>query len=310
MQLSRILRSKFVKPSYRGLFEDRFRTAISRPITSSMSTPFSRPASPSTLANDHPPGTQLPTRNLRRMSASHNDLRRIAKRQNSNLTIPLLPSPIEKEVSSKGNSYFQFHNPRECVLNPALHDTPLDTFAILSYYCDEQDTNQEEPDANYPTLNCSDPDSSEDDCQSTCSESMPLTPLDQNSQSALCSDESDWLANTTSHEERMRRFKTRYYQVVEQHWTKVHTDNSRDEVVRTYLSSEALGRVDTSIDDCHNAGWTWKGKAGSHPTPTFKSIKTVPLGGRASWSINPRTMEKRDIGIQSIRHSLRHSVHD
>lgn len=240
LQLSRLLRSKFVKFDHRGLFEDRFRTATSQPIANSMSPPFSRPPPPSTVANNHSSGIPLPTRSLRRMSASHSDLRTIAKHKNSGLTVPLLPSPIEKEFPSSSTSYFRFHNPRESVLSSVLDDTPLDTFTILSYYCDDQGTDQEEPDGDCSTLNCSDLESSEGDCQSTCSESMPLTPLDQKSQPTYCSDESDWLANTTSHEERMRRFKMRYYQVVEQHWTKVHTEHSGDEVVSIYTSAEVI----------------------------------------------------------------------
>ncbi|OAP58148.1 hypothetical protein AYL99_07238 [Fonsecaea erecta] len=156
------------------------------------------------------------------MSASYHDLRALARKQVPSRPVsPLLPSPIVGAPQKESQPYFRFHNPRERLPTPVLSDDSLDSLHILSYYCDEQDQASH---SGHGTL--------EDDNLSTASESTPVTPRDDDEyRGTLCSDESGWLANTTSHQERMRRFKARYYQVVQHPCTSVDTGDNEDGVM-------------------------------------------------------------------------------
>ncbi|KIY00076.1 uncharacterized protein Z520_03761 [Fonsecaea multimorphosa CBS 102226] len=161
------------------------------------------------------------------MSASYIDLRALARNQAASSPIsPLLPSPFVGALQKRRQSYFRFHNPRKHLPSPVPNNDSLDSLQILSYYCDDQDgdgDDQGSQSSGHGTL--------EDDNLSTASESTPVTPLDHEEQGALCSDESGWLANTTSHEERMQRFKARYYQVVQHPCGSVHTGGDEDGVM-------------------------------------------------------------------------------
>ncbi|KIW96523.1 uncharacterized protein Z519_03592 [Cladophialophora bantiana CBS 173.52] len=161
------------------------------------------------------------------MSASYTDLRSLARSQAASSPVtPLLPSAIAGEPQPKGQSYFKFHNPRERLPTPIPNDDSLDSLHILSYYyngleCDEQD--QASHSSEQETL--------EDDSLSTASESMPVTPRDHEYEGTPCWDESGWLANITSHEERIRRFKARYYQVVQRPCISDRAGDSEDGVM-------------------------------------------------------------------------------
>lgn len=240
LQLSRLLqrsRSRSTKPKQSGLFKDKCRTTIPRPSVTEMRLPLPLllPESPSLTRSNSPTTIAYCSPGLRRMSASYNDLRALAQYHavSSPLT-PLLPSPITRESQFEARSFVRFHNPRE--QRPSIsNDGSVDSLQILSYYCNDNDTNSYEgraDDLEEDTRGCSDRDTVEDDEESgTTSDSTPITPLDQDHQADFCSNESGWLANTTSHEERMRRFKARFYQIVQHPWTDVQREYGEDEVV-------------------------------------------------------------------------------
>ncbi|KAH0830998.1 hypothetical protein FOPE_02027 [Fonsecaea pedrosoi] len=160
------------------------------------------------------------------MLASYNDLRALARNETTSTPIsPLLPSPIVGTLQN-GQQYFRLHHPCERLTTPIPDDDSLDSLHILSYYCDDRDGDEQDQGSQpseHGTL--------EEDNLSTASESMPVTPRDDDYRDTLCSDESGWLANTTSHEERMRRYKARYYQVVQRPCTSICTDDNEDGVM-------------------------------------------------------------------------------
>ncbi|EXJ73164.1 uncharacterized protein A1O5_04314 [Cladophialophora psammophila CBS 110553] len=161
------------------------------------------------------------------MSASYTDLRALARSQAASSPVtPLLPSPIAGEPQPEGQSHFKFHNPRERLPTPIPNDDSLDSLHILSYYCNDPDCDEQDRAAH-----SSEQETLEDDNLSTASESMPVTPRDHEYQGTPCSDESGWLANTTSHEERIRRFKARYYQVVQRPCTSARAGDSEHGVM-------------------------------------------------------------------------------
>jgi len=190
--------------------------------------PLLLPDSPSLTGRSSPATTSPP--GLHRMSASYNDLRTLAQRHGVlNAGTALLPSPLAKDSQDDTRSYFKFYNPRD---RTSISDNEsLDSLQILSYYYDDDNETRDRP-IHVPLDECSDHEQQiNDDNQSTTSESMPATPLDQEYRATFCSEESDWLANTTSYEERGRRFKARCYQVVQHPWTDVHKQHGEDEVV-------------------------------------------------------------------------------
>ncbi|ETI27560.1 hypothetical protein G647_00009 [Cladophialophora carrionii CBS 160.54] len=159
------------------------------------------------------------------MSASYNNLRVLAQHQAASSPVtPLFPSPIARESARECEPYFKFHNPRQRPQTSSSEDSYVDSFNILSYYCDDPTDNLWQPEDRSSRDHSSCREALEDDNQSTASESMPATPLEQEYQPTFCTDESDWLANTTSYDERMRRFKSRYYQVVQQPWKETHSE--------------------------------------------------------------------------------------
>ncbi len=231
LQLSRLLRrSKTVKSNSSGSHQDKFRT---RPSVTNMRAPFPLilPDS-SSLAEDNSTCSPPSSAGLRRMYTSFNDLRGLAQHQvTASPTTPLLPSPITGDFPRASESYFKFHNPREQPATPTSTDESLDSLTILSYHCDDLADDPWKPAAEALEGISSYRETLEDDAQSTASESMPVTPLEQECRPTICTDESDWLANTTSPDERRRRFKSRYYQVVQQPWTETDKDNSDSKVV-------------------------------------------------------------------------------
>ena len=228
LQLSRLLRgSESVRSKASGLLRDKFRRATPRPSVMNMRNPFPLLLHDSSSATeDEASGTSLPSAGLRRMTVSYKDLRALAQRQaSSSPATPLLPSPITGDFSYEDQSYFRFRNPRERPSTSSSNTDSLDTSNILSYYCDHAENchSQDDHQSEQAAL--------EYDNLSTASESMPVTPPEQEYRPGYCSDESGWLANTTSHDQRMRRFTARYYQVVQQPWTRVRKEDDEDEEV-------------------------------------------------------------------------------
>ena len=231
LQLSRLFRrSRSVKSKSEGVTRNRFRT---RPSVTNMRTPFPLllPESPSAIDGDSLSSAGFQC-GLRKMPASYNDLRSLAQpRTTLNPLTPLLPSPISKDFPRESDSFFKFHNPREHPPTLPSNEDDLDSCDILSYYCNDFDDETWHRNKKSVGGQYSDQEVLEDDSQSTASESMPVTPTEQEIRPACCTDESDWLANTTSHDQRMQRFTSRYYQVVQQPWTKIDTEDDENKVV-------------------------------------------------------------------------------
>lgn len=238
LQLSRLLRrSKSMRLKQSGL-GDRSHTASTHPSLFELRVPcpLFLPDSPSATESD----STLPSPGLRRMSTSYNNLYALAQRQaNSSPVTPLLPSPICRQGRDGEQTFFKFHNPRDRI--SISSEGPIDSLQILAYYCSdadddgEQHAEAEQDDFSRHML-------TEDDGLSSSSDSLPVTPDNQESGVEFRSDESDWLANTTSHEERRRRFKARFYQVVQHPCTEVNREHGEDEVV----SAQTAGKEKTN----------------------------------------------------------------
>ena len=233
LQLLRLFRrTKSVKSRSSRLLRHKFRT---RPCVTNMREPFPLLLPDSSSAtDDESPSSDPSCSSLRRMPVSYKDLRCVSRhRAASGPVTPLLPSPIARDFPGESESYFKFHNPRgHLPISGSMNEDALDELDILSYYCDDNWNRDEESLAEQT----SDRETLEDDDQSTASESMPLTPLEHDLRPPVCTDESDWLANTTSHDERMRRFKSRYYQVVQHPWTKIYGGHDEDKLVSNRIS--------------------------------------------------------------------------
>lgn len=232
LQLSNFFRrSKSIRSKPAG-FHDRSRTTTIRPSVVEMKAPFPLllPESPSVTENS--PSIPNLSPGLRRMSTSYHDLRDFAQRQaSSSPETPLLPSPISRGPETRDQPYFHFQN--SCRRRDSLADTDsFESEDILTYYCEERQYTKEQPCGYRRDSWTSNDTEIDDEEQSTASESMPVTPSGQEYCETIRSDESGWLANTTSHEERMRRFKTRFYQVVQHPWTSAFGDAGEDEAVR------------------------------------------------------------------------------
>jgi hypothetical protein len=169
---------------------------------------FPTPAS-LTLTDDNSTNDRIPTSGLRRRSSSHTDLRTVAQRQPKfkapRAHIPLLPSPLQiDEPSSTSTTYFYFQNPRlRAGEAKPIEDNYMsyEDLRILSCYCEN-------------SRHCDDFESFEDikseagiDRTNHHDESSLLP-----DQSTMCSIESDWLADTRSYDERLRRCCQKRYQ--------------------------------------------------------------------------------------------------
>lgn len=231
LQVSKFLRRTKSTRSKHSLSQDESRTTKSgQPVVETEAPlPVLHPESPPRAGEISSIATCTPA--LRRTSTSHQDLRALAQQYAAcSPTTPLLPSPITKDSPDGEQSSIHFHDPHKECCNP--EDEPIDSLQILAYYCN--DNSYHCTDASTDALS----DISLEhnvgidlDEQSTASESMPLTPCDQDYRGTFCSSESGWLANTTSHDERLRRFKARIYQVVQHPWTDVSRECGEEQVV-------------------------------------------------------------------------------
>jgi hypothetical protein len=165
---------------------------------------------------------------LRRVSASYLDLRALAQVQpgpsTSRLNTPLLPSPmfIPGEEKTELNSYFAYPKRRDRDTPPPEEvddDAPYETHRIISGYCkkerwslllDEVRQSRQASQLRHATS----PWSQTRRTAPTSPQSLSPSPKPRK-RDRTCSTESDWLANTMSHEERVRRFKQRCFQVVQ-----------------------------------------------------------------------------------------------
>lgn len=158
-------------------------------------------------------------RRLRRVSASHLDLRALARVQassTSNGNTPLLPSPMFKpnEDQPEADSYFAYPKRRDTP-PPEIedNDVPYEVHRIISGYCkrerwslllDEVRQSKQESQLRHtssPWAQAS---------ETVCSSPKPATPPSPpRKRDRTYSTESDWLASDTSHEERYRRFRQR-----------------------------------------------------------------------------------------------------
>lgn len=157
---------------------------------------------------------------LRRVSASHLDLRALARVQApspSNGNTPLLPSPMFKpdEDKPEAGPYFAYPKRRDTP-PPEIEegdDAPYEVHRIISGYCkrerwslllDEVRQSKQASQLRHASSPWAQPE------ETPSSIPQPITPPSQiRKRDRTCSAESDWLASNTSHEERYRRFKQR-----------------------------------------------------------------------------------------------------
>ena len=252
LQLIRLLRrSRSIRVKITAC-QDKTRVAKSRPSVIEMRAPFPLllPESPSVIDHAFPSQVSSPG-TLRRMSMDYGNLRAVAQQQAAVLTprTPLLPSPIVREPwfdysNDKNNKKSEFGFGRSAYCDSLSDTASLNSEQILSYYCnnDEDENAGDEVEQQSRIDDEEDKDNDEYENQSTASESMPVTPteLDLEYRDTFSSDESGWLANTTSHEERLRRFKTRFYQVVQHPLSDSLGGEDEDQVVSTIPSIPSL----------------------------------------------------------------------
>ena len=225
LQISKLLRRPKPVTKHTALTSHRVESTVTSHGNDTTREPFPPPLPSSPVNSEYSlisTSTVSPVSQpeLRRMSTSC-DLRSIAARQSmlkvTPVSTPLLPSPIAQGGAEADPSYFRFHNPRS--LPPCEGDyTSYEDLHILSCYYDGSKPGS--MDEIEKALE-------EDDCMSqvslvseaggsdTTEIEMPKTPPAQISRSTTCSDEGNWLASDQSHEERLRRFKSRCYQVVQ-----------------------------------------------------------------------------------------------
>ncbi|KAI1623885.1 hypothetical protein EDD37DRAFT_610089 [Exophiala viscosa] len=257
--LSRILRRSRSTRSKHGDSQTTTPMINSRPSVAEMKAPFPLllPQSPS-LTEDAPSVTASSS-SLRRMSISYNSLRALAQQHAaSSPARSLLPSPITREPHNDGQSYFMFQDSWE--QTSTSKEELVDNLQIVSHYC-----NEEPAEISNDTPSIRDFASSDDE-QSTASESVPVTPSDHGYPEAFCSSESGWLANTTSRDERQRRFKSRYYQVVQRPWTEGCTEGGDEEVM---VATILVGLGKPKIVQIH--------RPSSRPTSPSSPVKYQPV---------------------------------
>lgn len=165
---------------------------------------------------------------LRRVSASHLDLRALARVQApspSNGNTPLLPSPMFKpdEDQPEVDSYFAYPQRRDTALPDTELETdetaPYEVHRIISDYCkrerwslllDEVRQSKQASQLRHASGPWAQPK------ETSSSSPQPITPPSQiRNRDRTRSTESDWLASNTSHEERYRRFKQRCCGIVQ-----------------------------------------------------------------------------------------------
>lgn len=275
LQLSNLFRrSKSIKSKPVGYY-DRPKTTTIRPSVAEMKAPFPLllPECPS--VTEASPSIPNLSPGLRRVSTSYYDLRAFAQQQTSSGTnSPILPSPISREPDGPSQGYFPF--PDRCKWRDSLADTDsINSEDLLTYYCDDIPTRKQQTSGYRRDSWTSDETQIDDEEQSTASESMPVTPSGQEYCETMCSDESGWLANTTSHQERMRRFKTRLYQVVQKPWVNTFRDAGEDEVV-SYPTNSPVELVNPTLtalplDDSNRSRWSRQAQASSDPKTSLES---------------------------------------
>ncbi|KIW16498.1 hypothetical protein PV08_06553 [Exophiala spinifera] len=199
-----------------------------RPGVPQLKAPFPLKLNESPRVSEEHSSTTLCSRELRRSGTSSDDLRGLAKQHASSPTTPLLPSPITHMPKDGEDSYFGASETRDS--SQTLNDAVLDKLQILSYYCNEEDSRSSTTMASLCSNSGPDEKADEND-KSTTSDSFPVTPIDQIPPAFVCSDESGWLANTTSHDERRRRFKARLYQIVQHPYSQYDPEYADDQVM-------------------------------------------------------------------------------
>ena len=202
------------------------RSSPARPYVSEMKAPFALVLPDSPIDSDASSvfsASLHPTPGLRRRSPTYHDLHSLATRQKERISrrveSPLLPSPIIKDNSVQSDSYFYFRNPRrprptayrlyEDLHIPSCYEDSEDNEAVAALQPNHETHDTDDSLSQYSLV------LEGDDSRSTSSNGVPMTPVDQiHRTSTHCSDESGWLANETSCNERETRFKARCVQVV------------------------------------------------------------------------------------------------
>jgi hypothetical protein len=241
LQLSKLLRRpKLTKSSS----SSQPHHPVDRPYVSTMKEPFLLllPDSPKdTDCSSLPTVAPVDPRELRRVAVSYHDLRSIAAQQSTSRPSPaatLLPSPINHELFEQDESYLPFRNPR-LTKTDGEYKSYEDLHILSCYYDDSKAASMQEIERQLEDDNVSEaslsPDNEGND--STASEDLPRTPDDRPVRATFGSNESDWLANTTTQTERLRRFKARYYQVVQHPMDHVKDKKDENEIVSIPFTS-------------------------------------------------------------------------
>lgn len=229
LQISKLLqRTRSVRSKANGL-QSRLRRMATGSSLPQIKAPFSLKLTPTPRMSEEQSSTTLCSRELRRSGTSSEDLRGLARQHAVGPGTPLLPSPITHDSKHEEDSYFGLSDTRAA--NQTLNDAVLDKLQILSYYCNEEDSGSTT--GGYLCCESATDDKASENDDSTASDSVPVTPIDQISHPFVCSDESGWLANTTSHDERQRRFKARVYQIVQHPCNQYDPEYADDQVVST-----------------------------------------------------------------------------
>jgi hypothetical protein len=199
-------------------------------------------------------GSPVDQPELRRVSASYHDLRSLGSHHPlqtpTHVPTPLLPSPITHHFPQKEATYFQFHNPR--LPREEGEYRSYDDLHILSYYYDDSRTEslndiERELDESPSEGGCS---LQDDDSNSSASYDLPVTPTNKAPRRIRCSDESDWLANSMTPDERLRRFKARCYQVIQHPISGIANGKDNDSVVSDYATTSYFLLIFEAVCDC------------------------------------------------------------
>ena len=222
LQISKLLKRPKIVKKDTALTSHRVESTVTSNVND-MRDPFPLLLPPSPVNSEYSSTSTvspIPQPELRRMSTSC-DLRSIAARQSmlkvTQVYTLLLPSPIAQGTAEANQSYFRFQNPRALLPGEGDYTSYEDLHILSCYYDGSKPGSMDEIEKALEDDDCLSRGSlmSEDGGSDSTEIEMPRTPPEQISRSTTCSDEGNWLASDQSHEERLRRFKARCYQVVQ-----------------------------------------------------------------------------------------------
>ena len=199
LQLPRVLRKGKLRKSTRS--NNTF-DPLAGPLVPTMREPFPLllPASPvDTEYSSSSNASPIDPPELRRVSASYQDLRSLAARHSVSKplqpTTPLLPSPIIRDLFEQEDALFPFHNPRP-TRDEGEYRSYEDLHILSCYYDDNKTASLDDIERDLEDVNVSETILSGDDgdIDSTVFEDLPQTPTNRPERDTFGSAESGWLA--------------------------------------------------------------------------------------------------------------------